>query len=56
MTVKELKNFLEIFEDDLNVWIDTQGAYYEITSVGSFLDESTNKNSPHISCETIYLR
>ena len=56
MTVKELKEFLQAFDDDLNVWIDTQGAYYEITSVGSFLDELTNKHSPRISCETITLR
>lgn len=55
MTVKQLKEFLSIFDDNLNVWIDTNGAYYEIKSVGSFLDESTNnpQRSPYLSCTTI---
>ena len=53
MTVKQLKEFLNVFDDNLTVRIDTQGAFYNIKAVGTFLDESTNQNSPYLSCTTI---
>lgn len=53
MTVSEIKIWLENFDDNDQLWIDTQGAYYQIKSIRVFDDEETSKKQPCICCDTI---
>lgn len=50
MTVSEIRIWLDNFNDNDQLWIDTQGAYYQIKSIRVFDDEETGKKQPCICC------
>jgi len=48
MTIKELKDSLEGFEDSLEITIERDGGHYDISRVESDADKNYNDNMPYL--------